>query len=119
MIENQTIERLSIQTEYRKNENKAYLCFRQNNPPTTTVAKMNPKKAKETCFHIGLSEVVILGVVVGVAKKLKHVNEHVNALKELSFIFAISFLVNNKSFVLPIQRVFTKNDIANIKLNSF
>ena len=62
---------------------------------------MNPKKAKETFFHIGLSEeVVILGVVVGVAKKLKHVNEHVNALKELSFIFAISFLVNNKSFVL-------------------
>ena len=61
---------------------------------------MNPKKAKEMFFHIDLSEVVILGVVVGVSKKFKHVNEHVNSLKELSFIFAISFLANNKSFVL-------------------
>ena len=63
-------------TEYRTNENKAYLGFRQSNPPTTTVAKMNPKKAKEMFFHIGLSvEVVIPDVVVGVTikkKKWKH-----------------------------------------------
>ena len=54
---------------YRTNENKTDLCFRQNNPPTTTVAKMNPKKAKGMFFHIELSEVVILNLVVGVVKK--------------------------------------------------
>ena len=71
--DSQTIERLSIYTEYRTNENKAYLGFRQNNPPTTTVAKMNPKKAKEMFFHIELSEeVVILDLVVGVAIKNKN-----------------------------------------------
>ena len=76
IIKNQTIERLSIYKEYRTNENKTDLGFRPNNPPTTTAAKMNPKKAKEMFFHIELSEVGILGVVVGVAKKWKHLKLH-------------------------------------------
>ena len=78
-----SIERLSIYTEYRTTKNKTDLGFRHNNPPTTTVAKMNPKKAKETFFHIELSEVVILGVVVGIAIKKKKVEAFKNVFRRL------------------------------------
>ena len=79
-----SIERLSIYTEYRTTKNKTDLGFRHNNPPTTTVAKMNPKKAKEMFFHSELSEeVVILDVVVSVAIKKKKVEAFKNVFRRL------------------------------------